>query len=159
MVRHVDLGTQASLIIATFELSAVRLIRGAMLAADIASGRGQPASGLGPAPNPDIAPRRTIEPTPVNEPRERIRPAPRVEPRAVLYSACPGTTPAAVPCTCPDLRVEPAIEASSPAKSPFPPVWKTLPPVENPAPPRRPIKLIRHYPDIHHKGILVDVHV
>ena len=153
----VSLASTASLIVATFELSVVRSIRGAMLAADIASGRGQPVSGLGPAPNPDVEPRRHFHPEPVYERRQHIHPTPRFELRTIhytiqyeagleqQYNACAAVSPTGAADTV--VKV-----------SPFPPVWKTLPPVEHPAPIRRPVKVIRHHPDIRHRGIVIDVH-
>lgn len=158
MASAVDLATRANLIIATFELSAVRLVRGAMLAADIASGRGQPASGLGPAPNPDIEPRRRITPEPFYEPRRHIHPAPQYEQRTILYSVHLEASLERQHNEASICGMAAVAPVASPAKSPFPPVWKTLPPVEHPVPARRPIKVIRHYPDIRNRGIVVDVH-
>ncbi|HEX8914334.1 MAG TPA: hypothetical protein VF796_18445 [Humisphaera sp.] len=149
----------ASLIVASSELSVVRLLRDAIRTADISSGRGMPASPLGPAPTPDIAPRRHIEPEPVYEPRRHIRPAPRFEERPVFrtvyYETRVEPAPAAAPsaeCAC-AVAPKPAIEGL------IPPVWKQLPPVAVDPPPRRPVKVLRHQPDIRHKGIVVDLHV
>jgi hypothetical protein len=149
----------ASLIIAAAELSVVRLIRGAMRAADLGAGRCEAVSGLGPAPNCDCDcydDRRHIEPTAVYEPRRHIEPTPRYEARTVYYSieyeARPrqveGASAVAIP-----------IDLPSPARPPvFPPVWKVLPPIEADLPVRRPIKIVRHHPDIRHRGIVIDVH-
>ncbi|QOV89974.1 hypothetical protein [Humisphaera borealis] len=147
----------ASLIIATFDLGVVRSIRGAMLAADIASGRGQPASGLGPAPNPRFEDRRHFHPGPRYEPRPHIHPTPKYEPRTIHYTVRyeVGLEQQHNACTA----VVPSVEVDSVAKvAGVPAVWKSLPPVEHDEPIRRPIKVIRHHPDIRHRGIVIDVH-
>jgi len=153
----VGFGAIASLIVASSELSVVRLLRDAMRTADLASGRGQPATPLGPAPTPDIAPRRHIEPEPVYEPRRHIRPAPWYEERPVFRTVRYETKVER------SVDVTASCECSSAPKPPIegliPPVWKQLPPVAADHPPRRPVKVVRHQPDIRHKGIIVDLHV
>lgn len=149
----------ASLIVAASDLNVVRLIRRAMRAADIASGRGQPVSGLGPAPDCYRAcwrNRRHYEPTPVYEPRQHIHPAPVYEPRTVNYSVryVAQPEPVVVP---PPIQIVVETEPAA-VRTPFPPVWKTLPPVEVEAPARRPIKIERHHPDNRHRGMVIDVH-
>lgn len=152
-----SLAGTASLIVAAFELSSVRLIRGAMLAADLASGRGLPASGLGPAPNPRFEPRRHIEPEPVYEPRRHIEPTPRYDDRVVIYTVRYERSIEQQDDAC--AAVGEVASADAPRhRTPFPPVWQTLPPVEAESPARRPVKVVRHHPDIRHRGILVDVH-
>ena len=150
-----------SLLVASLDLQLVRLLRDAMAPANgggsdiggtlAGSGRGEPASGLGPAPTfierrfhihpePKIEPRRHIHPEPRVEPREVIRPPDRFEPS---NAAC-----VPVPCEC--------------YKPPKPyvvePPWKVLPweqelPCERV---ERPIKVVVKPPDIAHKGSLID---
>jgi hypothetical protein len=156
----VGLETTAALIIATFDLSVVRSIRGAMRTADISAGRGQAASPLGPAPDP--SPRRHIHPEPTYERRPVIRATPRHEVRTVGYTVQyeasreakydPSGPPVAYAETC---------RPCCPVEGPIPPVWKQLPPVPQriPSAPRRIIKVIRQQPDIRHKGIVVDIHI
>jgi hypothetical protein len=157
----VDLATTASLIVATFDLALVRSIRGAIHAADVNSGRGQPASGLGPAPNPEPERRFHIHPEPEYEPRPHIHPMPRVEPRTIVYVVRF------------EARLEPQFNAAPPVPSvevvrpvcpiegPFPPVWKQLPPIapRNAWSPRRVIKVAHLQPDIRHKGLVIDMHI
>jgi hypothetical protein len=156
----VDLAATAALIVATFDLAVVRSIRGAIRAADIASGRGQPASGLGPAPNPQPQRRLHIHPEPVYEPRRHIHPYPKFEERTVVYT----------------IRFEQSVEAQlnagpcppveivtpvCPVEGPFPPVWKQLPaiPLPDRVTPRRVVKVAHLQPDIRHKGLVIDMHV
>ena len=160
----------ASLVVAAFELSAVQLVRGAIRTADLSSGRGQSATPLGPDPNPVFGGQGStggtvrfhVDPEPVYEPRRHLRPAPRYEERTVYYtvrsepryeqadndaaragaSACPSPAPSS--CSMDGL---------------IPPVWKSLPPVEHPAPPRRVVRVVRQHPGTVRKGLVVDVHV
>lgn len=155
-----DLATTASLIVAAFELSSVRLVRDAMRTADLSAGRGQSATPLGPAPNPAVAPGRVIRPEPRYEPRPVIHPAPRLDTRAVRAAVRHEPVTACGPCC--DAGVGPLTTRPVPAvERPIPPVWATLPPVapEHPASRRRLVKVTRYQPDTRHKGIVVDVHV
>lgn len=152
-----------SLLVAALDLKEVQLVRDAIRTADLsAGGRGLPASGLGPAPNPDVTfePRRHVHPEPVYEPRRHIRPEPRYEPRAVIHpeprieqqlndqwACCP-----------PPAEVKPV---ETPTPSPIQPPWKVLP-WQTPSPPRpvvRPLKVIIRRPDIVSKGGLLDVFI
>ena len=140
-----------SLLVAALDLQLVRSIRDAIRTADIESGRGQPASGLGPAPTlierrfriepePEILPRKRIEPEPRIEPREVIRPADRYEPRDER-----------------DLIPVP-VECYKPCKKhTLEPPWKVLP-WEQPLPCRvePKVKVVVRPPDIVHKGSLID---
>jgi hypothetical protein len=158
----VDLAAAASLIVATFELSVVRSVIGAIRTADISSGKGVSATPLGPDPTPDIAPRVHVRPSDAYEPRVHVHPAPvyeerpirrtdRYEPtREVQYNAaaCGWVTPEAVKPACSN-------------EGPIPPVWKQLPPVppSDCGRPRRVIKVIRQQADIRHRVALVDIHI
>ena len=164
------LETTASLIVAAFELSAVRLIRDAIRTADLSSGRGQSATPLGPDPNPVFAGpagpagsgRFSVHPEPVYEPRRHIHPTPHYEQRTVYYTVRhearfeQADNDAAR--ACPLLSGEHGAPASS-LESPIPPVWTTLPPVEHPAPPERIRRVIRQHTNAVRKGLVVDVHV
>jgi len=76
------LAANVGLIVAALDLNKVQLLRGAMRAADIASGRAQAVSGLGPAPTP---PPSQLVREPQFEPRRVIYPEPRYEPRPVIH--------------------------------------------------------------------------
>ena len=148
----------SSLIVASLDLQVVRLLRGAIRAADAASGQGIPASGLGPAPSPE--PRRHLRPEPVIEPRRHIHPEPRIEPRRVFHPEPRVDVAAVSDCAacCPTEAVcEPRI-----TKSPIEPPWKVLPwedrcdPSPCPGPRVPKIKLTVYRPDIARKGALID---
>ena len=170
-----DLAGAASLIVATFELSVVRGVIDAIRTADIHSGRQLAASGLGPAPNPDVSPRLQVRAGDVYEASDDGRRnvsgcyAPRYGNRAapqafgylsgtVRYVAArePQYNSAACGWECTD-----AVKPACPNEGPIPPVWKQLPPL----PPRglaraqRVVKVVRQQPDIHHRGAIVDIHI
>jgi hypothetical protein len=140
-----------SLIVASADLRVVQLLRDAIRTADIQSGRGQPVSGLGPAPThierrfrvqpeTEILPRKRIEPEPRIEPRQVIRPADQFEPREC--DLVPVPVECYRPCT---------------TRSPVEPPWKVLPwemPIDCRVPPR--VKAVVRPPDIIHKGSLID---
>jgi hypothetical protein len=145
----VGLDGVASLIVASLDLELVRLIRGAIRVADLSSGKGVPASGLGPAPNPE--PRRHLNPEPVIEPRRHFHPEPTYEPRRVLQSS-------------PRIEIKPpqvvyAIQPAEPSeipapchsRSPIKPPWRVLP-WNQPLPPRPVFKIVVKRPDITHIG-------
>lgn len=149
------------LIVATLDLNLVRSVRHAMRAADLAAGRGQPVSSLGPAPS-SIRPRPVHEPTPRFEPRPVHEPTPRFDPRPVHHPepAVRPDVPAPVPAVA-----EP--EQSRIADSPIQPPWKTLPwdappTVACPAKaaqvaPR--LKLVSGRPDVALRGTILDLFV
>lgn len=162
----------ASLLIAAFELSAVRLIRDAIRTADLSSGRGLSATPLGPDPNPvrgsgsagaGGSGRSYIDPELIYEPRRHVCPATRCDGWAATY-----TVRGAKRIEQADneaARAGLAVDAprSSPACSverTIPPVWKSLPPVEQspPAPPRR-WRVVRQYAAPVRKGLVLDIHV
>lgn len=144
----------ASLVVATFELKEVQAVVGAMRRADIASGRGQPVSKIGPAPNnferrfhfhpePKIEPRRHIHPDPVIEPRRHIRPVDGFEPSH--NNKPPAVVVIPVPVPCPKLGHK------------IQPPWKVLPWQQEPEPHVPPkIKVVVKPPDIALKGTLLD---
>ena len=147
-----DLGTQASLIVATLDLELVRLIRGAIRAADIASGKfgscGPPLNGCSTgAINAVAKPRDRFVPTPRFEPRKVHHPTPRFEPRFVFHNRI-------------DIDVA-ASDTSSPAvhsvnRSRLPAPWQM--PVWNlPVQPAPKVKVHIHRTDVHNKGSLLDL--
>jgi hypothetical protein len=138
------------------DLQLVRLVRGAIRAADIGSGRGQPVSGLGPAPTPP--PALHVHPEPVYEPRQHIHPEPRVEPRPVIHPA-PRVEPCPPILACPAPSEPIEIKAAPcPHPSPFQPPWRVLP-WQNPVPPRPVLKVVMRRPDIVRRGQLLDVFI
>jgi hypothetical protein len=147
----------ASLVIATFDLKEVQLVRDAIRTADISSGKGQPVSKIGPAPNnfdrrfhfhpePEIEPRQHIHPEPVIEPRRHIRPVDRFEPSNGRRPEPPDVIVIPIPVPCPKHgphRIQPP--------------WEVLPWQQAPAPRVVPkIKLVVKPPDIALKGTLID---
>jgi len=157
-------GDLASLIVATFDLKVVQSIRDAIRTADISSGRPQPVSGLGPAPNPQNWERRfRLHPEPVIEPRRHFHPEPKIEPREIKYTV--RYKPVCVPlpsCPPPEFVVLPVPAAAKcPEEGPLPPVWAKLPPIpiKPPSPPRRVIKMSAVRSDIPIKGIVLDVQI
>jgi hypothetical protein len=147
----------ASLVVATFDLKAVEAVVDAMRAADIVSGKGQPVSKLGPAPDnferrfhfhpePVIEPRRHVHPEPVIEPRRHIRPADRYEPSHGRVNP-PDVVVIPVPVPCPRHGHHNPIE----------PPWKKLPWQQDPAPHVAPkVKVVVKPPDMALKGTLID---
>jgi hypothetical protein len=148
------LDSNVSMVVAALDLELVRLLRGAIRAADLASGQGG-AAGPFFGPAAVIEPRPRHHPDPVIEPRQRIRPAPRFEPRPVVH---------------PTLRLEVELNEAArvapppdacppcPHKSALPPPWK-LAPWECPLPPRPLIKVNVRRTDIIHKGSLIDMFI
>ena len=146
----------ASLVVATFDLKEVQLVRDAIRTADISSGKGQPVSKIGPAPNnfdrrfhfhpePKIEPRRHIHPEPVIEPRRHIRPPDSFEPSHGRRVEPPNVVviPVPVPCAKHGHTIQPP--------------WKVLPWQQEPAPHVPPkIKVVVKPPDIALKGTLID---
>jgi hypothetical protein len=159
----VDLAAAASLIVATFELSVVRGVIGAIRTADISSGKGISATPLGPDPNPDIAPRLHVQPAATYEPRVHIHPVPRYEGRAAVRPAEqyePARESQYNAAACGWMTAD-APKPACPNEGPIPPVWKQLPPVRPPdcGRARRMVKVIRQQPDVRHRGTLVDIHI
>ena len=152
--RHgVSLEGVANLIVAAFELKEVQLVRDAIRTADIASGRPQPVSKIGPAPD-RFERRFHVHPEPKIEPRRHIHPEPRIEPRRVIHP---------VDRYEPSHNCEPVtvvVECYTPCKKHvIEPPWKVLPWDERnrECPPVGPkVKLVVKPPDIAHKGSLID---
>jgi hypothetical protein len=133
----------AALAVASLDLELVKLLRGAMRAADIgAGGRGVLT------PDPVIEPRRHLTPEPEYLPRQVIHPTPRYEPRPVIHP-----TPRLEPEPCP-----PPCPAPPPSFNPLPPPWKMVV-WKNPIPPQPILKVVQYKTDIHNKGSLLDVFV
>lgn len=164
----------ASLAAATLDLRLVKSLRGAIRAADEASGKKFPVAAIGPAPNPNpkIVAERVLhpiverEPTPTIEPRRVYHPTPRYEPRPVVHPE-PRREPAEADCAP---RVEAPCEPEKPIAntSPIQPPWRRLPWIE-PAErgelriahnPRRPkIKHAVRHVDMGGKGMVIDLFI
>ena len=139
-----SLETNVSLIVATLDLQLVKLLRGAIRAADTASARENHGSSAA-----IFEPRRVIHPEPRYEPRQVIHPTPRFDARPIerLHKTSPDLIPSCS-VTC-------APEPSHITRSPIEPPWKKLP-WENPAPPAQVIKVFTHRPDNSCKGTIID---
>ena len=142
------------LIVAALDLKEVQLLRGAMRAADIASGRPQAVSGLGPAPTP---PPSQLVREPQFEPRRVIYPEPRYEPRRVIH-------PTPLKEYLPPVRVKADVQVeakvvSPPARpemeGPLAPPWQQPVWQMQVAPPPK-VKMVRYHTDIKNKGSLLD---
>lgn len=147
-----SLSDQANLLVAALDLNLVRLLRGAMRAADAqGAAGGSAAGGCGCGPAATYEPRPHVHPEPVIEPRPHLHPQLRIEPRPVLHP-----TPR-VNTTLPIEQGGPVecIEVCK-ARSPIEPPWKVLPwPVEGPRVTVK-VKRIRPRTDIITKGSLID---
>lgn len=148
-----DLSTTASLIVATMDLSVVRLLRQAIRTADLSSGNGgdsfTPSATIEPRPHihpePLIEPRPHVHPEPVYTRRPVIHPHPRVE-QANL--ACPSQT------LTPPLRIK--------LQNPIQPPWRVLPWSDaraNAPQPRQTVKVHLHRTDVIRKGSVLDLFV
>ena len=150
---RVSIQATASALAAALDLKLVTSIRGAMRAADAASGKTFPVAWIGPAPDcfvPRFLPRLLIEPTPrflprpVIQPTRRflarpvIHPTPRFEPRQTIAPAEPEQ-----PCRC---------------GVGLPPPWKTHI-WKMPITPKATIKQVVHRTDVQHKGSLLDLFI
>ena len=148
-----SLQSSASLIVASLDLKLVQLLRGAIRAADAASGKAAPIAFIGPAPT--FAARRLLlreilHREPRFEPRPVIHPTPRFLPRPAIH-----LTPRFEPPPCP-APVTP--EVAPHCGCGLPPPWKMLVwnmPVES----KVTIKRIMHLTDVHHKGSLLDLFI
>jgi hypothetical protein len=144
--------TRASLVVAAMDLELVRLLRGAIRAADLANG-GQ-IGPLGTIEQPPGARRDHFHPEPRFEPRPVFHPTPRFEPRPVIHPTprigaerpCP--IPPAVPCPVP--------VAKEAGEAPLPPPWR-MPAWQTSIPPAPAVKVHIHRTDVHNKGSLIDL--
>lgn len=151
----VGLDTLASLVIATFDLEVVRLLRDATRTADLSQSKGCPkwASAAGAA---EVEPRKHIRPSPIVEAPERIAASNSFErPAAIVEFGRNSTT---LPTACDASR--PTEEMLRPLRghSPIEPPWKVLPWMRLPEP--RPkikiVKIVTKPPDRSHTGALID---
>lgn len=152
-----SLDSRVSLVVASLDLQLTRLLRQAIRSADIASGRGQPVTALGPAPTapPVIRGGATTQLNAEIEPRPRITPSPRFEPRPVIGV-----------CACESRDVNPSLPAPEVppldpeeprlVRSPLEPPWKQLP-WEIPAPVAPKVKVIVKPPDLQKTGTVFDL--
>ena len=101
----------AALAVASLDLGLVRLLRGAIRAADIESGAGRGVL----VPEPVIEPRRHLTPEPEYLPRQKIHPTPLYEPRPIIHPT-PRVVCEPCPPACPELP--------PPSFNPLPPPWK-----------------------------------
>ena len=138
--------SNVSLIVASLDLQLVRLLRGAMRAADCAGPHNCDRISCDPTHRTDLArpvlrsdqrfePRPVVEPTPRFEPRKTIHPQPRIEQQ---------------PPICPD----PGQPHS--CHPPFLPPWRQH---GCPAPAPVVIKVIHRTTDVIHKGSLLDLFI
>jgi len=151
LLWSVGLEATASLLVAGLDLKLVQLLRGAMRAADAASGKCFPVAFIGPAPNCDllfIRARRVIDPTPRILPRVVIRPTPRILPRPVIHPTARFEPPPSPVPACP--------EQPPRCGHGLPPPWKS-PAWNIPIPPKPTIKRIVHRTDVRNKGSLIDL--
>ena len=148
-----SLQSSASLIVASFDLKLVQLLRGAIRAADAASGKAAPIAFIGPAPT--FAARRLLS-------REVLHPEPRFEPRPVIHPT-PRFLPRPVIHLTPRFEPPPSCAPVTPEVPPrcghgLPPPWKV--PVWNmPVEPKVTIKRVIHLTDVHSKGSLLDLFI
>jgi hypothetical protein len=142
-----SLQTSVSLIVATLDLTLVKLLRSAIRTADISGAKEKGSSLLSPAAS--FEPRRVIHPEPRYEQRHLLHPPSTRTVRTVerLAAPLPPLQPPCITLCLPD--------TSHGTPSPIRPPWLILP-WENPAPPAKVIKVFVHPPDNTHKGSLID---
>jgi hypothetical protein len=142
-------GASVSLIVASLDLQLVRLIRGAMAAADGSPGaRFVAASTV----NRDIQPRPKLRQHQEILPRPVVHPTPHFAPRPVIHLQPKFVPPPPAACA----PVEP--EKPHRNECPIQPPWKVLP-WQTPIPPKPQIKIVVHRTDVVHKGSLIDVFI
>jgi hypothetical protein len=140
----------ASLVIATFDLSVVRLLRGAIATADLASAAAAGGAG-GCAADRRIEDRPVLHPEPRIEARQVIYPDPRIEPRRVFHPVVIEPFPVDPGAVAPESE---RLDANA---SPLDPPWKKVPwkdPLPAPPPPK--VKRVYRPPDISCRGDLFD---
>ncbi|CAN5618541.1 hypothetical protein BH09PLA1_BH09PLA1_08990 [soil metagenome] len=143
-----DLGAQASLIVAASELSVIRLLRDAIRTADIAGGKfgGGPAGASNPL-NAVALPRDRFEPSPRIEPRQTIHPTPHFAPRLVFHERIDLDSTS---------DTSSKTELAAVDRTPLPPPWR-MPVWKMPLQPAPVIKIHIHRTDVHNKGSLIDL--
>jgi hypothetical protein len=145
-----SLQTQAELIVASFDLKVVQLIRGAMRAADL---QGQRDALMVPAPT--IEPRPHLHPDEVVEPRRHIHPAPVYDnPQLIHQKARVALEPNDSTHSIPQSSDAPPAKTSSPIQPP----WKVLP-WPQPISSRQTVKVHRLHTDVSHRGAMLDLFV
>jgi len=127
--HHVRLESTVNLLVATLDLNLVRLVRGAMRAADARGDRLV-------VPAPTVEPRRRFHPEPLVEPRPHVRPEPFFEPRPVHRA----DDTRSIECPVP---VEVSRTDAKSSTSPIQPPWKILPWEQPPAQRPRPIHKVK----------------
>jgi hypothetical protein len=143
-----SLQTEASLIVAAFDLKVVQLLVQAIQNADQAGA----AERSGNIPAATYEPRLHIHPTPVYENRPHIHPTPYYEPRPVIH---PHPRVEQMNLACPD---RPAPLPPMNLENPIQPPWKILP-WQNSPQPRQTVKIHLIRTDVDHKGTVLDLFV
>ena len=146
-----SLATNVSLIVAELDLKLVQLVRGAMRAADAASGKAGGLSACPIRPAAVFEPRPRLHPTPLIEPRPRIHPTPRFEPRPVIHPQVVIEDSLVVACDGQGKK-----DTKHP--SPIQPPWAVLP-WQTPSQPKPIIKRFISRTDIKTKGSLLDLFI
>lgn len=137
-----------NLTLAKMELGLVRMIRGAMHAAD--AGAAAAAGACSPAPH-NFRPAAVFTPTPRFESRVVYHPTPRFESRPVYHP-----TPR---LEAKERNPEPHhAEHARITPSPVQPVWNKLPNIATPSAVKQ-VKAPVVQPDIRHKGTLIDTFI
>ncbi len=150
-MRVPDLQTQASLIVASFDLKLVQLLRQAIRTADLSGGKVGRDLACDTFGNGCCEPRQHIHPEPRYEPRPVLHPTPRYEPREVrrpthYLPACPPPAPDCCEKTA----------KSDTNCGPLPPPWR-MPVSKNSLQTAPLVKVFIHRTDVHNKGSLIDV--
>jgi hypothetical protein len=142
-----SLQTEASLIVAAFDLKVVQLLRDAIRTADLS----QAGKGSSNSPAAIFEQRPHIHPTPIYEPRPHVHPTPVYEARPVIHPH-PRVEQVELGCcqTC--------LPTPMKLENPIQPPWKILP-WENAVQPRQTVKIHLIHTDVVHKGTVLDLFV
>jgi hypothetical protein len=143
-----SLQTEASLIVAAFDLKVVQLLTQAIRTADLSGA----AERAGNTPAAIFEQRPHIHPTPVYEIRPHIHPTPYYEPRPVIH---PHPRVEQMNLACPD---RPAPLSPMNLENPIQPPWKILP-WQNTPQSRQTVKIHLIRTDVVHKGTVLDLFV
>ncbi len=143
-----------ALIVALLQLKEVQLLRGAIRAADVESGKQFGAAGIaldpvrGKEEEDRFEPRRVIHPTPRYLPRPVLHPTPRYLPREVV-----------APLGGANKGEQRGDEGATPKIAPAPPPpWKELPWPKSGLPQCK-VKVVVVAPDMNSKGALLDLFI